>query len=146
MCEDSVTIKLVENEEELAGAIAVRFRVFVSEQSIPPEEELDQNDALATHAIALIEDQVVGTGRLLRQDSHTGQIGRMAVDQAWRRRGVGGQILVYLEDVARSQGMTLSVLHAQEYVKGFYASRGYQQHGEGFLEVDIPHVEMWKDL
>ena len=146
MCEDSATIKLVENEEELAGAIAVRFRVFVSEQSIPPEEELDQNDATATHAIALIQDQVVGTGRLLRQDAHTGLIGRMAVDQEWRRRGVGGQILVYLEDVARSRGMTLSVLHAQEYVKGFYASHGYQQHGDVFLEVDIPHVEMWKDL
>ena len=52
----------------------------------------------------------------------------------------------YLEEVARSRGMTLSVLHAQEYVKEFYASHGYQQHGEVFLEVEIPHVEMWKDL
>ena len=144
--DDGVTIKLVENEEELAGAIAVRFRVFVSEQSIPPEEELDQNDALATHAIALIQDEVVGTGRLFRQDSNTGLIGRMAVDQEWRRRGVGGQILDFLEEVARSRGMTLSVLHAQEYVKGFYASHGYLEHGDVFLEVDILHVEMWKDL
>ena len=70
----------------------------------------------------------------------------MAVDREWRRRGVGGQILLYLEDLARTRGMTLTVLHAQEYVKAFYATRGYQQHGEVFLEVDIPHVEMWKDL
>ena len=146
MSEDSLTIKLVETEEEFAGAIGVRFRVFVSEQSIPPEEELDQYDATSTHAIALIQDQVVGTGRLFRQDSNTGLIGRMAVDQEWRRRGVGGRILVYLEEVARFRGMTLSVLHAQEYVKGFYASHGYQQHGDAFQEVDIPHVEMWKDL
>ena len=144
--DDEVTIKLVENEEDLAGAIAVRFRVFVEEQSIPPEEELDQADATSSHAIALIEDTVVGTGRLLRQNASTGQIGRMAVDRDWRRRGVGGQILTYLEDVARSRGMTLAVLHAQEYVQAFYASHGYQQHGEVFLEVDIPHVEMWKDL
>ena len=141
-----VTIKLVENEEELAGAIAVRFRVFVSEQSIPPEEELDQADATSSHAIALVEDTVVGTGRLIRQDPSTGQIGRMAVDREWRRRGVGGQILLYLEDLARTRGMTLTVLHAQEYAKAFYAAHGYQQHGEVFLEVDIPHVEMWKDL
>ena len=146
MSEDSLTIKLVETEEEFAGAIGVRFRVFVSEQSIPPEEELDRYDATSTHAIALIQDQVVGTGRLFRQDSNTGLIGRMAVDQEWRRRGVGGRILVYLEEVARLRGMTLSVLHAQEYVKGFYASHGYQQHGDAFQEVDIPHVEMWKDL
>ncbi len=143
---DEVTIKLVENEEELAGAIAVRFRVFVSEQSIPAEEELDQADATATHAIALIGETVVGTGRLVRREPEIGQIGRMAVDLEWRRRGVGGLILEHLEEVARSRGMSLSVLHAQEYVMDFYASHGYRQHGETFLEVDIPHVEMWKDL
>ena len=101
---DEVTVKLVENEEELAGAIAVRFRVFVSEQSIPAEEELDQEDAVATHAIALIDGHVVGTGRLVGREPGIVQIGRMAVDQEWRRRGVGGLVLEHLEDVARSQG------------------------------------------
>jgi predicted GNAT family N-acyltransferase len=38
------------------------------------------------------------------------------------------------------------VLHAQEYVKSFYASHGYVEHGEVFLEVNIPHIEMRKEL
>ncbi len=82
---------------------------------------------------------------VLRDDGNA-LIGRMAVDVQWRRKGVGGEILKFLEDFARKQGLTRSVLHAQEYVKSFYAAHGYQQHGDTFLEVDIPHVEMRKAL
>ena len=143
---DDLTIRQVETEEEFEAAIAVRFRVFVAEQSIPPEEELDEADATATHAIALCQGAVVGTGRLVWRDDGSALIGRMAVDAQWRRKGVGGEILKFLEDFARKQGLTRSVLHAQEYVKSFYAAHGYQQHGDTFLEVDIPHVEMRKEL
>ena len=140
------TVKLVETERELEAAIGVRFRVFVAEQSVPAEEELDQADATATHAIALHQNRVVGTGRLLKKDADTAVIGRMAVDLEWRRQGVGGLILEYLEETARSLGMKRSVLNAQEYVKEFYAARGYVEHGDVFLEVDIPHIEMRKEL
>jgi predicted GNAT family N-acyltransferase len=143
---DRVIVKLVEDEWELEGAIAVRMRVFVAEQSIPPEEELDEADATATHAVALVQGQVVGTGRLLCRDDSTAQIGRMAVEQPFRRRGIGGQILERLEEEARAQGMRRCILHAQQYVKSFYAAHGYKEHGDAFLEVNIPHIEMRKDL
>ena len=141
-----VLVKRVESEAEMEGAIGVRFRVFVSEQAVPPEEELDEADATATHTIALSEGAIIGTGRLLRRDETTAIIGRMAVDREWRRRGVGGQILLFLEEEARAQGYRQSVLHAQEYVKTFYASHGYAEHGDVFLEVNIPHIEMRKRL
>ena len=143
---DSVVVRLVETETDLEQAVAVRFRVFVSEQSIPPEEELDEADATATHAVALYQGKVVGTGRFVSPDAGTAQIGRMAVEAAWRRRGIGGQLLQFLEETARTRGARLSVLHAQEYVRGFYAAHGYREHGEAFLEVNIPHVEMRKEI
>ena len=143
---EKVEIKQVESESELEAAIAVRFRVFVAEQNIPPEEELDEADATATHAIALGKEAVVGTGRLIRLDGVEAQIGRMAVDSAWRRQGVGGQILEFLEQSARAQGARRCVIHAQDYVKSFYATHGYLEHGDTFLEVGIPHVEMRKEL
>jgi predicted GNAT family N-acyltransferase len=143
---DGVTIKLVETGDEMAAAIAVRFRVFVDEQSVPPEEELDREDATATHAIALYQGQVIGTGRLICRDTNTAQIGRMAVDLPWRRLGIGSQILEFLEEVASSQGMRRCILHAQEYVKDFYARHGYSEWGDVFLEVNIPHIEMRKGL
>ena len=141
-----IIVKLVETETELEAAIDIRFRVFVAEQHVPPEEELDEEDASATHVIALQHGSTVGTGRLLARDPAIAVIGRMAVDQSWRRRGVGGLILDFLEEEARAQGLRRSVLHAQEYVKSFYAAHGYLEHGEPFDEVNIPHIEMRKEL
>ena len=138
-----ITVKLVETEEDMEGAVGVRFRVFVDEQSIPPEEELDEYDAVATHALAMENGQAIGTGRMVITDG-VARIGRMAVDRPHRRRGTGGLLLRFLEAEAKSQGATEYVLHAQEYVKSFYAAHGYTEHGEPFLEVDIPHVEMRK--
>ena len=143
---EGLIIKLVETEEELEAAMGVRFRVFVSEQSVPVEEELDEDDATATHCIALHEGQVVGTGRLVRPDGDAIHIGRMAVDLPWRRQGIGSQILRFLEEEAKAQGVRLCILDAQEYVKAFYAAHGYQEYGDTFLEVDIPHIEMRKEL
>ena len=146
---DDIVVKLVETEAELEGAINVRMRVFVVEQQIPAEEELDEADATATHAIALSNGQAIGTGRMLvveEDEAGICRIGRMAVDREWRRHGVGGKILECLEAEARAQGLTGCLLHAQEYVRDFYAGHGYRERGEVFLEVDIPHIEMVKDL
>ena len=141
-----IVVKFVETELELEGAINVRMRVFVVEQQIPVEEEIDEADATATHVIALYQGQIVGTGRMIYRDGGIVQIGRMAVDRQFRRQGVGGRILVFLEDEARAQGIGSCLLHAQEYVKAFYAGSGYVEHGDVFLEADIPHVEMRKEL
>ncbi len=142
---DSIEVKLVETEEEMEAAIGVRFRVFVAEQQVPAEEELDEFDATATHAIAIHQGQVVGTGRVLYGNEDTAaRIGRMAVDAQWRRQGIGGRILKFLEEEATAQGVDTYVLNAQEYVKEFYAARGYAQQGGTFMEVDIPHVVMRK--
>ena len=141
-----VLVKLVTTEVEREGACQVRFRVFVDEQSVPPQEELDEHDAAATHAVALYQGKVVATGRLVVADPNTARIGRMAVELPWRRQGIGGQVLQLLEKTARSRGVRQCILHSQEYVKAFYSHHGYQERGDVFLEANIPHIEMRKDL
>ena len=144
-----VSVKVVENAAELEGAIAVRMRVFVGEQGIPADVEMDAADtALDTiHAAALHQGAVIATGRLLPDvDGKGPHIGRMAVAREWRRSGVGGMVLTFLEGQARAQGFTQITLHAQEYVKAFYVGHGYREVGETFLEVEIPHREMVKEL
>ena len=146
---DEITVKLVETPAELEGAVSVRMRVFVGEQGIPASVEVDDADSApdTVHAIALRGDTVVGTGRLLPDvDGNGPHIGRMAVERDWRRNGVGGLVLTFLEGQARSLGFSQITLHAQEYVKEFYAGHGYQEVGDMFLEVDIPHREMVKIL
>ena len=141
---ESVTVKKVETEQDMEAAVGIRFRVFVDEQSVPLEIELDEYDAVATHAVAMADGQAVGTGRAIVEDG-SARIGRMAVDLAHRRGGVGGLILRFLEDEAREQGAREFVLHAQEYVKSFYASHGYEEHGDPFMEAGIRHIEMRKE-
>ena len=144
---EDLTIKLVETEAEMEGAIAVRFRVFVSEQQVPAEEELDEIDAVATHAIVMHGGQVVATGRVFyRDEDSAARIGRMAVDIEWRRKGIGGRLLRFLEEEATaSQGVSTYILNAQEYVKDFYAAHGYIERGDTFLEADIVHILMRKE-
>ena len=143
---EELTVKLVETEEEMEGALSVRFRVFVAEQQVPMDEELDEFDASATHAIVLSQGEVVATGRIVygNEDS-AARIGRMAVDMEWRRKGLGGQLLTFLEEEAASRNVSTYILNAQEYVKQFYANHGYVELGETFLEADIVHILMRKE-
>ena len=145
----NITIKLVETPAELEAAFSLRIRVFVGEQGVPADIELDEFDTAddTVHAVALHNGIVIGTGRLLPDvDGKGPHIGRMAVEQDRRRDGVGGQVLGFLEDQGRTLGFRQITLHAQEYVKSFYAGHGYREVGEVFEEAGIPHREMVKEL
>ena len=144
-----ITVKVIENAVELEGAVSIRMRVFVGEQGVPADVEVDDADTApdTVHAVALHNGVVVATGRLLPDvDGKGPHIGRMAVEREWRRSGVGGMVLAFLEEQGRALGFQSITLHAQEYVKAFYAGHGYREVGEMFLEVDIPHREMVKEL
>ena len=145
----NITVKRVETPAELEGAFALRIRVFVGEQGVPADIELDEADTApdTVHAVAVHDGVVIGTGRLLADvDGRGPHIGRMAVEQDRRRDGIGGRVLQFLEDQGRGLGYRQITLHAQEYVKSFYARHGYREVGESFMEAGIPHREMVKDL
>ena len=143
---DRVRIKPVETPEEMEAAKALRVQVFVAEQGVPAAEEVDEYDDAAAHGLALVGNSVVGTGRVYRLPSGETQIGRMAVDSAQRRQGVGGLILAFLEDRAIIDGASRVMVHAQTNVRSFYERRGYVADGGPFLEVGIEHVRMVKTL
>jgi predicted GNAT family N-acyltransferase len=120
-------------------ATAIRFEVFVDEQKVPAEIELDAMDALCLHAVAYdAAGLAIGTGRLLPD----GHIGRMAVRQPGRGTGVGGAILQLLMQKARERGDAAVVLNAQTVAAPFYARHGFVQLGDEFEEAGIAHVEM----
>ncbi len=112
--------------------------MFVEEQRVPPEIEMDENDAASVHALAYENGKAVGTGRLLPD----GHIGRMAVLREHRAQGVGGGILVRLIAEARRQGMREVVLSAQTHALEFYRKHGFASSGGVYLEAGIPHQEM----
>ncbi len=133
--------------EDMEAIFALRRVVFIDEQNVDPDEEWDGRDEDAIHAVAIIEEEVVGTGRLLTDESEEMcRIGRMAVRQDLRRNGIGDRILTVLEGAAQERGFAQVLLHAQTYVKDFYAQAGYAEQGDVFMEADIEHVAMVKSL
>jgi len=123
----------------LASLRSVREAVFVQEQQVPAEIELDAHDPLCQHVLALdAEDRPIGTGRL----TPDGRIGRMAVLAGWRGRGVGEALLDALIERARQLGWRELSLHAQASAIGFYARRGFLPFGERFVEAGIDHQSM----
>jgi predicted GNAT family N-acyltransferase len=131
-------------ERDYAAIRAVRFAVFVDEQHVPAEIEMDERDSECIHVLAVdASGRPIGTGRLdLALD---GKIGRMAVMASMRGRGVGRAILDTLHACAVEAGLDAVWCHAQVTAQPFYARAGYRAHGEIFLEADIPHVCMTCD-
>lgn len=121
-------------------ASAIRHEVFVIEQQVPIELELDEYDTLALHALAFDGDTVIGTGRLL-PDAH---IGRLAVRQAYRGQGVGAMLLKALVEQAYSSGHDAVVLAAQCHAQGFYLAQGFVAEGDVFMDAGIEHIQMRK--
>ena len=132
------TVELMPWERAKAEASRIRFKVFVEEQGVPREIELDEFDERCLHALALEEGRAIGTGRLLPD----GHIGRMAVLEGWRGRGVGSRILESLIGAARARGDRQVLLSAQVHAAEFYRQHGFEPMGEIYEEAGIPHRAM----
>jgi predicted GNAT family N-acyltransferase len=137
-----VQIELLSWEKAREEARRVRFTVFVEEQGVPAEIEIDERDAACIHALARLDGRVVGTGRLL-PDAH---IGRMAVLRECRGMGVGGEILERLVLRAHERGDREIVLSAQVHAIPFYARHGFAAFGPVYEEAGIPHRDMRRQL
>lgn len=129
-----------ERARQLASPI--RFQVFVREQRVPAEIELDDMDAPSLHAIAFENEKAIGTGRLLPD----GHIGRMAILKEWRRRGIGAAILKALIDAAERRGDREIALSAQLHAVEFYRTQGFEPVGDVYEEAGIPHQAMVRAL
>ena len=141
----SVEVRAVRGDDDLGAALALRRTVFVEEQGVPVEEELDEHDAEALHLVALDAGQVVGTCRLLG-DGDALKLGRMAVAAHARRRGIAARLLEEAEAQAHAQGIRVIRLSSQLSARAIYERAGYSAYGEQFLDAGIEHVMMEKTL
>ncbi len=131
---------------DMDAVYALRHEVFVVGQDVPEDMEYDEHDPGCDHAVARLDGEVVGTGRLLDPVDGTATVGRMAVAEAARGRGVGARVLALLEERARERGVEAVELHAQVHATGFYERAGYTAFGDVYDEAGIDHVSMRKPL
>ena len=144
-----IVIRVVKTKADFSSAMKVREIVFINEQQIDQSVESDGYDLNATHVIAESVGQTVGTGRIIKSadgEINTARLGRMAVLDTFRRKGIASLILRALESEAKKQGFKNITLHSQSYTKSLYSKEGYLERGKPFDEAGIEHVTMVKEL
>jgi len=134
-----------ENDEELLReALNIRREVFVEEQGVPEEEELDGKDSASVHVLLEKEGKFIGTARIRKIDDGTFKIERVAILKEERGKGYGRFLMENIERELFPKGVQKIVLNAQIQVREFYERLGYRAEGEIFYEANIPHVRMVK--
>ena len=141
----NATLTIVSTPAQRDDAFAVRIAVFVDEQQIPREEELDDLDETAVHCVGYIDGVPVAAGRLVVGEGY-GKIGRMAVLRDRRGEGLGALVLQALEREGAARGLREFRLSAQLSARGFYDRAGYVADGDIYDEVGIPHIAMIKRI
>jgi predicted GNAT family N-acyltransferase len=138
-------IRVASTSSEVDEALELRRRVFVGQQGVTLEADRDGLDPTALHLVALDAGQVIGTCRLVF-DGGLARLGRMAVEDDYRGRGIGAEILAEAEHQARAAGAGRIRLHAQTAARSLYERGGFEVQGVEFMEEGIPHLTMEKRL
>jgi predicted GNAT family N-acyltransferase len=121
---------------ELDSVRAIRRAVFVDEQRVPAELELDGLDGEAEHYLARMGDRPVGTARA-RRTAKGWKLERVAVVAAERRSGVGRALVRHVLQHAPADAVVY--VHAQESALGFWLRVGFIAEGPSFEEAGIVH-------
>lgn len=139
-----MSTKKITTAEELQTALDIRRKVFIEEQQVPEEEEIDGFDALdapCDHILVYYQ----GLTRWRRQITSSGrlrQIGAYLYTGGVPQIYFGKEIILGLEQIAQEKGLTKVKLEAQTHAEGFYEKLGYKSEGEEFLDCNIPHILM----
>lgn len=141
----TVNIKIVETKEEREQAYHVRTVVFVEEQHVPPEEELDEYDEKAIHFVGYVDNLPIAASRLRFADTY-GKLERICVLKNERGKSYGKMILQQMESEIKNHGFNHAKLNAQTHAVEFYKRLGYQTISDEFMDAGIPHVTMVKEI
>ncbi|MDL4842956.1 GNAT family N-acetyltransferase [Aquibacillus rhizosphaerae] len=138
-------VKIVATDEQLKDAYYVRRTVFVDEQNVPPELEIDDLENEAIHFVGYDNDLPIAASRLRLVENY-GKLERICVLKGFRGLSYGKQIISKMEKVITDKGFTQAKLNSQTHAEEFYQSLGYQTNSGEFMDAGIPHVTMIKTL
>ena len=142
-------IKILESKEELDLGFALRIEVFVREQNVPIELELDDKDYSknTVHIGYFHDNKLIGIARLIDMDKDVIHIGRVAIDKEYRGKGIGRKLIIGCETTAKNilKREVIIELSAQIQAEKFYESLGYNRVNDKiYLDAGIEHVDMRK--
>jgi len=144
-------IKILESEKDRSLGFNLRTEVFVNEQNVPIELELDEKDnsEYTIHVGYFKDDKLIGVARLIDMDKEVIHIGRVAIDKNHRGEGIGHKLILGCEDIAKNalnKDFTIE-LSAQVYAENFYKKLGYSRVNDNiYIDAGIEHIDMKKTI
>jgi len=138
--------ELVTGDVELQEAFEVRRQVFVREQGISEDLVFDGHDREALHMVVKDGERVIGSARVQFLADNQAKLERMAVLKRYRRKGIGKEMLLFLDAVWKDKQVQQVIIHAQLEVVPFYKLCGFDESGSPFREAGIEHIKMRKRL
>ena len=144
-------IRILESKKDRLLGFKLRTEVFVNEQNVPIELELDEKDN-SEHTIHIgyfNGDELIGVARLIDMDKEVIHIGRVAIDKNYRGEGFGYKLILGCEDIAKkvlNRDFNIE-LSAQVYVETFYKKLGYNRINNNiYIDAGIEHIDMRKTI
>ena len=126
---------------DLASSLAIRTAVFVGEQGVTPEEEVDGADPHCLHWLATDAEGPAATLRV-RRTGDAAKVQRVAVLARARGTGLGAALMRHVMDELAGEGVVRFELGAQVSVLGFYERLGFTAEGPVYDDARIPHRRM----
>ena len=142
-------IRILKSEKERSLGFKLRTEVFINEQNVPKELELDEKDnsEYTIHIGYFKDDKLIGVARLIDMDKDIIHIGRVAIDKNHRGEGIGYKLILGCEDIAKNvlnKDFTIE-LGAQLYAENFYKKLGYNRVNNNiYIDAGIEHIDMRK--
>ncbi len=140
-----ITITKVTSAQDMEKCFHIRTKVFIDEQKVPIEEEMDGLDGEAEHYLLFVDGVACGTARV-RLLEKVAKIERVAVLKSFRGKDAGVRLMRYImDDIGKKPDVETLKLGAQIQVVGFYKKLGFHCYGEEFLDAGIRHRWMERD-
>lgn len=134
----------ITTKEDMEEACRIRMKVFVEEQRVPAEEELDEHEEEASHVLVRVDGKPAAAGRVRLVDGYA-KLERICVLPEYRGGGLGSVVVGALEQAGMELGARRFKLNGQTHAMPFYEKHGYRAASELFMEAGIEHVTMVKD-
>ncbi len=142
---EPVVIRLAGTPQDVLKVMVVRGIVFIEEQGVDWDGEIDGFEETAIHVLGETDGQPVASGRLRLLVGGWAKLERIAVRPRWRGRGIAHRMVAFLLDEGARRGAVRFKLHAQVYLEDFYQEFGFVKEGEVFDECGIDHVLMLRE-
>ncbi len=142
------TFKIAETAKELEEYFRLRSEVFVQEQKIFPETDVDQYDRDAVHIVAIDKStgMVVGVVRCYKKEEDTWFGGRLGAAPAYRNGQVGASLVRLAVKTAKSNGCKKFLAYIQSQNVKFFERLDWKTVGEPVIYQGLPHQLMEADL